>query len=81
MYPTKSQRGRKLPFPGSPKQNARRAERTENREKACEKVDSDGSNPTVEGLVEIDVDACDRRRRQLSNVIRVCIDQIRNISL
>ena len=70
-----------MPFLGSPKQNARRAELTENREKEFQKVDFDERNPTVEGLVEIDVDACDRRRRQLSNVIRVCIDQIRNISL
>ena len=62
-----------MPFLGSPKQNARRAERTENREKEFEKVDFDERNPTVEGLVEIDVDACDRRRRQPSNVIRVCI--------
>ena len=62
-----------MPFLGSPKQNARRAELTENREKEFQEVDFDERNPTVEGLVEIDVDACDRRRRQPSNVIRVCI--------
>ena len=62
-----------MPFLGSPKQNARRAELAENREKEVQKVDFDKRNPTVEGLVEIDVDACDRRRRQPSNVSRVCI--------
>ncbi len=62
-----------MPFLGSPKQNARRAARPGDRENEFEKVDFDERNPTVEGLVEIDVDACDRRRRQPSNVIRVCI--------
>ncbi len=46
---------------------------TENREKEFQKVDVDERNPTVEGLVEIDVDARDKRRRQPSNVIRACI--------
>ena len=53
-----------MPFLRSPKQNARRAELTGNREKEFQEVDFDERKPTVEGLVEIDVDACDRRRRQ-----------------
>ena len=50
-----------MPFLGSPKQNARKAELTENREKEFQKVDVEERNPTAEGPVEIDVDAYDRR--------------------
>ena len=53
-----------MPFPGSPKQNARKAELTENREKEFQKVDVDERNPTAEGPVEIDVDAYDAQRDQ-----------------